>query len=288
MTAAALTMAACGHNEEPKVETADAAAPAPAQPDLVAGGALGGGSARFQGALSSEKGTPDINSVPTEAPVPQTSNEERDKTIAGLIADRSNARYSEQGGRTQPVAVRPFVDTPEAQRTDAVARLDTPAPERPAEPSAEQPMVPPPAAKPVAEFGPQVPGVAPRRQSIAGDEPAKPGEEREPPRRNYGGFRPLAEFQSAMFPRQSLAGTLAMIAGNLTANDRNMLNTTARAQIDSRGKGVVRIVGHGSSGLERAVSAASELQRMGVSKDNIFVGSDNVAGPVEVFFDRAK
>ncbi|MBY0510942.1 MAG: hypothetical protein K2P94_12440, partial [Rhodospirillaceae bacterium] len=105
---------------------------------------------------------------------------------------------------------------------------------------------------------------------------------------NTGGFRPLAEFQAAVYSKSTLAGTLALQGGNLSSGDRNVLNATAREQIDSRGKGVIRVIGHGSGGMDRAVIAARELQRMGVSRDNLFVGVDNITGPTEVFFDRTK
>jgi hypothetical protein len=182
--------------------------------------------------------------------------------------------------------VRPLVDAP-APAPDAVARLDTPPPPRP--PEAGGPPAPGPAAQdqgPVpnadivaSDVGPRAPGLVPRR----GDETqlAAGGI-------GLGGFRPVAEFSSGTYSRSTLSGTLSMIGGGLTPNDRNVLNRTARDQIDSRGRGVVRIIGHGTGGLERAVMAAQELQRLGVARNNMFLGTESNPGPTEVFFDRAK
>jgi hypothetical protein len=77
--------------------------------------------------------------VPTQAPAPSSTEEERERARRGLIADLANARHSEQGGRMQPVVVRPYVETtasetpaqgaaPDAPITN---RLDDPAPPRP-------------------------------------------------------------------------------------------------------------------------------------------------------------
>lgn len=283
VAAAGLTVTACSSD---KTEVASPSAPAEASASsvetpsgLVAGGLQPGGKIRSSGKFGAE-GTPDINTVPTTVPKPTSSKEERDRAIAGLIADRANARYTDQGGRTQPVAVRPLVDTPETARTDAVARLDAPAPERPPEPPVE--ALPPP--EPLqGDVGPQAPGTAPRRtgESALASNGAVTSA-------SLGGFHPLAEFQAAVYSKSSLAGTLTVQGGNLNANERNILNTTARGQIDSRGKGVLRIVGHGNGGLERALIAARELQRLGVAPNNIYVGVDNITGPTEVFFDRSK
>jgi hypothetical protein len=277
----ALLASACASDKE----TAEAPAPtqsadAPAPGGFVFGGAIPGGS-RFSAPPPGGTGAPDLNTVPTQTPAPRSSQAERDTALEGLIADRTNARYSDQGGRTMPVAVRPLADTP-ASATDAVARLDAPPPPRPPEaagpPAAEATPVPPTDVV-SSDIGPRAPGVVPRR----GDETQVAGGPI-----GLGGFRPVSEFQAASFSRSTLAGTLTMIGGGLTPNDRNVLNRTARDQIESRGKGVVRIIGHGTGGLERAVQAAQELQRLGVSRNNMYLGAETNPGPTEVFFDRAK
>jgi hypothetical protein len=288
--AAVLTLGACSSDN---TETADTGAtkstveaPAPSSSGLVLGGLQPGGKFKSQGNFAAAPGTPDINTVPTEVPAPPSSKEERAKAIEGLIADRTNARYTDQGGRSQPVAVRPFVDTPEPARTDAVARLDAPAPERPAEPAIPEAALPPPNVI-QADVGPRSPGAAPRRGPATRGE-ADVAAAGGTVSGSTGGFRPLTEFQAAVYSKSTLAGTLALQGGNLSSGDRNVLNATAREQIDSRGKGVIRVIGHGTGGADRAVIAARELQRMGVSRDNLFVGVDNITGPTEVFFDRTK
>jgi hypothetical protein len=285
-SAAMLALAACASDSTEK--TAEAPAPAPAEATTTAdssgfvfggGGIPGGGNSRFAAPAAAAKGTPDLNTVPTEVPQPRSTKEDRDLALAGLVADRVNARYSEQTGRTQPVAVRPLIDSPEAARTDAEARLDTPAPERPAAVTPEPPL---PDTTPVsADVGPRSPNSVPRR----GTEVASAGGV---VAANPGGFRALSDFVQASYGRATLAGTLTMTGGNLTPNDRNVLNTTARQQIDTRGKGAIRVVGHGTGGIERAMAAATELQRLGVAPSNLFVGVDNITGPTEVFFVRGK
>ena len=292
MAAAVLALSACAGDSGPEAMTEGGPAQAGQKtagagepPALVFGGAAPGG-ARFSAPAATAKGTPDLNTVPTKAPTPPSTKEERAKAIEGLIADRTNARYSDQGGRTQPVAVRPLVDTPEAVRSDAVARLNAPAPERPAE---DQLTALPLPSVVSSDVGPRSPGVAPRRSSIAGDQIAGAGGGTvAATAASQGGFRPLSEFQSVSYGKSTLAGTLSLAGGTLTASDRNVLNTTARQQIDSRGKTVLRVVGHGTGGLERAVLAARELQRLGVARDNLYVGADAITGPTEVFFEREK
>ncbi len=300
---AGLALAACaGDAAEPEVtqanqpSTAQASTnqPSPEPSGLVFGGAAPGGGAlggaAFRPLAAAAKGTPDLNSVPTQAPVPSSTQAERDKIITGLIADRTNARYSEQGGRTQPVAVRPLVDTPLIAKPAvalpaAVARVNAPPPPRPAEAAAAPAAVIPAESIIDGNVGPRAPGTAPRRSTAEGSELAMAGGGSIA---SPGGFRGLADFQAATYSRSNLAGTLGMIGGNLTPNDRNVLNRTARDQIDSRGKGVIRVIGHGTGGLDRALIAANELQRLGVARNNLYVGISAVAGPTEVFLDRAK
>ena len=290
---AALLLGACSSKKE-----VDAPVPRPGQTsDASPGTSTGGGFAyggavpgaagsRFKAPGPVAGGTPDLNTVPAKAPTPRSSREEREEAIAGLVADRSNARYADQGGRTMPVAVRPLVDTPEAVKADALARLEAAAPPRPTEPMTPAPSLEPlPQATPVSgDVGPRTPGTAPRRGAGGGgDEVQMAGSPV-----SLQGFRALGDFSAQTYSKSSLAGTMSMIGGGLTPNDRNVLNSTARAQIDSRGKGVLRVVGHGTGGMDRAVIAASELQRLGVAKNNIYVGMDMIAGPTEVFLDRAK
>ena len=281
--AVTFTLAACSSQRDvlPPPDTEQAGqVSVPSEPAQGSGGGLvaGGAQPKFRNPTSTPKSAPNINTVPTEAPKP-SSKEERAKTIEGLVADRTNAQYSEQSGRTQPVAVRPLVDTP-AGAESAVARLDAQPPARPAE--AEAPLELPPSKGVSQNVGPRAPGSAPRRATNADDA------EGSAPSGSLGGFRPLSDLSGGGFGKSTLTGTLSLSGGNLTSSDRTVLNTAARALIDSRGKSVLRVVGHGTGGQDRAVFAANELVRVGVAKSSIYVGADNITGPTEVFLDRAK
>lgn len=140
--AAMLTLAACASNDEAPAETtvateAPASAPAPA-PTFGAGGAQ----PRFVVPSAANQNPPSVNTVPTTAPAPRSSDEERDAARKGLVADIANARHNDVGGRTLPVVVRPYVETvggqslaPAAENTPDpdTSRLDAPPPPRPAE-----------------------------------------------------------------------------------------------------------------------------------------------------------
>ena len=142
--AAAFALSSCASDDAatPEPETAAAAAE-PVPP--AAPGPMSAGAPRFTVPSAGGQSPPSVNTVPTEAPTPKSTEAEREETRKGLIADLTNARHSEQGGRTQPVVVRPYVETaasdqpaaptapeigPGAATTD---RLDAPPPPRPAE-----------------------------------------------------------------------------------------------------------------------------------------------------------
>lgn len=144
----ALTLAACASDDAAEVDAASStpaaeasSEPAPPPPSTFNAGAP---APRFVIPSAANQSPPDVNSVPTSAPTPKSTADERDAARKGLIADLANARHSEQGGRTQPVVVRPYIAVaadqpapPTAQETapdEAITnRLDTPPPPRPAE-----------------------------------------------------------------------------------------------------------------------------------------------------------
>jgi outer membrane protein OmpA-like peptidoglycan-associated protein len=81
-------------------------------------------------------------------PKPPSTTDERKRVVEGLIADRARAEYTDQGGRQEPVTVRPLTETastpadvaargapprPQAAPTESVTRLAE-APSPPAEP----------------------------------------------------------------------------------------------------------------------------------------------------------
>ncbi len=111
-----VTLAACSHGD----------AAAPGQPAEAP---------KFPTPANTAQGAPDINSVPADSPTPPSTGGERSQVMAGLVADRANARYSDQPARTMPVAVRPLSDAPPppAPSEAAVAKLDDAPPARPAD-----------------------------------------------------------------------------------------------------------------------------------------------------------
>lgn len=146
---AVLALAACASDDAAPAAPADSTAaaeagtaPAPAPQSTFNAGAP---APRFVVPPAADQSPPDVNTVPTTAPTPQSTAEERDAARKGLIADLANARHSDQGGRTLPVVVRPYVaaaaaDLPAGPTAEETApdeaitnRLDTPPPPRPAE-----------------------------------------------------------------------------------------------------------------------------------------------------------
>lgn len=130
----------------PPAESAQTASdtPAASAPPTTGGLFMGSGSA--SSAFKSSSGeTPSLSSVPSEAPTPPSSAEQRKEAVEGLVADRAKAEYTEQGGRREPVTVRPLNENaateaaapprPQAAPVERVARLEG-APEAPAANSA--------------------------------------------------------------------------------------------------------------------------------------------------------
>ena len=240
---------------------------------------------KFPVPQTAQQSPPDINTVPSTAPTPRSTADERQKATEGLVADRDNARHSDQGARSMPVAVRPLSDTPPpaAQATPpipaavpaaAVARLSDPAPTRPAEASGPAPA----GSAPVS--GPRLGGQPPTSggQSDAGV-----------PRTGViyaaiTGFRSVATFDAGKFKNTERMAQLSVPKGNLSTGDRNILTNAATKQAER--KGVIRVIGHGDgdlkAGQEKAAVVARELQRLGVTENNLYAGADQAAGSTEV------
>lgn len=265
----AATLAACSHGD----------AAAPGQPAEAP---------KFPEPAATAQGTPDINSVPTETPTPPSTANERAQILAGLVADRANARYSDQPARTMPVAVRPLSDAPPPPTAAAVAKLDDAPPARPAEAAAPAQ----PAADAIGPSGPAPRSVAamvgPRRVAPTGpgpdDEEAGPGATRASLPQTGTGFRTLEQFDSTIYGAGHLLATLDFPAGSLSASERSELGAAADKQKQTRG--VVRVIGHGptkTSAADRATTVARELERLGIPRDQIFTGSETASGPTEVF-----
>jgi hypothetical protein len=141
-----LVLGSCASDDEAQAE-APASAPSP-DPSTAASAPApqtfdtGAPPPRFIVPSAASQSPPSVNTVPTTAPTPKSTDEEREEARQGLVADLANARHSEQGGRTVPVVVRPYVasDQPapptvaETPPDEPITnRLDTPPPPRPAD-----------------------------------------------------------------------------------------------------------------------------------------------------------
>lgn len=154
---AVLALAACASDNE---VTADAPAPASAAdassaPAPMASSTFGAAPApRFVIPSAADQTPPSVNTVPTTAPTPNSSADERERARRGLIADLANARHSDLGGRTQPVTVRPYV----ASASEPAAPT---AEEPPPAPDTTRLDAPPPARPPEADGAPAKPAAGP-------------------------------------------------------------------------------------------------------------------------------
>jgi len=236
---------------------------------------------KFPVPASASTSPPDVNTVPTTTPTPRSTADEREKAIEGLVADRDNARHSEQGARTMPVAVRPLSDTPppppqasmppkpDAVPAAAVARLSEPPPSRPAE-----------AATPSA---PAVgPGLGPQAQAVPqGDEGSVSGAIYA----TVSGYRALTAFETGKYKRTERLAQISLPRGDLSTGDRSVLGNAALRQTERAG--VIRIIGHGDgdlrAGQQKASVVAKELERLGVTNASLYVGADQAPGATEVF-----
>jgi hypothetical protein len=255
---------------------------------------------KFPVPATTAQGSPDINSVPTQTPTAPSTPDERSKVMAGLVADRTNARYSDQPARTMPVAVRPLSDAPPPPvviSAAAVERLDATPPARPAD-AGSATGTPAPPTDAVGPSGPSPRSVAalvgPRRVAPIGPSSSSDDDDAAPaagpgakaaPRPQLGnGFRTLTEFDSTIYGAGHLLATLDFPAGSLSASERTELGAAAAKQQQTRG--VVRVIGHGptkTSSADRATTVARELERLGVPRDQIFTGSETASGPTVVF-----
>lgn len=142
--------------------TAEAAAPeAPAPAPTTGGSGLFMGSGSASSAFRSGAAAPgSLSAAPAEAPKPQAKEQPAKKAVEGLVADHAKAQYTEQGGRQEPVTVRPLSDNPASVGTGSGGppRPDA-APTAPVTRLAE---VSPAAATPATE-----PAAAPRATALA-------------------------------------------------------------------------------------------------------------------------
>ena len=126
----------------PDAASAEAKAPPAAPPAAPSGGLATGtmpGATGGGGAFRSSARAPDLAAVPNKAPTPPSTEAERKEAVEGLVGDRERAQYTEQGGRREPVTVRPL------SSGGAVAAASPPASTSPAStpPASTSEPVPP-------------------------------------------------------------------------------------------------------------------------------------------------
>ena len=148
-------------DDQATAEAAAPEAPAPAPAPTTGGSGLFMGSGSASSAFRSGAAAPgSLSAAPAEAPKPQAKEQPAKKAVEGLVADHAKAQYTEQGGRQEPVTVRPLSDNPASVGTGSVGppRPDA-APTAPVTRLAE---VSPAAATPATE-----PAAAPRATALA-------------------------------------------------------------------------------------------------------------------------
>lgn len=141
---AMLALAACASDDDLAADAAPESTVAAESGAPASAPTFGAANAapRFVVPSAANQSPPSVNTVPSTAPAPRSSDEERDAARKGLVADLANARHNDVGGRTLPVVVRPYVEpvggqsvAPPAETTPEpdTSRLDAPPPPRPAE-----------------------------------------------------------------------------------------------------------------------------------------------------------
>ncbi len=309
-------LAACSHKKQTAEKPADKAS-ATTGGGLVAGGALSSApdlnakfitpsqaqnQPKFTVPKPSGKSAPDLASVPTKAPKAPSSKQERDKVSEGLIADRDNARYTDQGGRSNPVVVRPLTEAqaapdlepaappkPQAAQAGAVTRLgNQPAPSK-ADALADKAKAPAPAAPKEASVASAAQIAATARPPVLPAEAAGPRPSAVPAARSDG-FRPLGTYEATTSVSNQVASVdFAGTGSSINAPGRRALSDAA--ELGKKSKGAFRVIARTSESTnlvqERATAVARELQRLGVAQDRIFVGTDaGQDGRVDVILDQ--
>ncbi len=294
---------------EDSVETANSSTAGTEQTAPSESGFVFGGDAeirpRFSAPSPGGQGAPDLNSVPTISPTP-SPREERERALAGLIADRANARHTAQGARTMPVAVRPLEPSssnaanaeappvPEPAVIDPVTRLADVPPPRPAEAEGEveaEPEAPAFATAESADVVSSLPSAPPAPGPAPTTTPSKSivsNESNTIPAALTDRFKSLSTFNAADFVVSSQITSLPSAARGLTLRDREILQDAANLRSDVQG--ILRVLGHGGRAPTQAAILAARvavvLMTMGVPADRLYVGADAQSGPVvEVFLD---
>ncbi len=261
-------------------------------------------------AEEAEEGYPDLAGVPEDAP--ETSDAERADATEGLIADRSQAQYTEQVRRRDPMDVRPLQDgdaasvpaadeppPPQAAPVAEVTPVDTAPRSRPslAERLGATPPPPPPASAESAPPPPPVPPISSMDTASGAPSPATTvigGTDTTAPSQLAALPNAMSTYDPSAYRVSTHVATITFPTGSsrLTSGDRQVLDDVIR--LHRQYGGAVRVIGHASSrtqnldpmrhklvnfrvSMNRANSVASALMGKGIEADRLFVGavSDN-------------
>lgn len=256
-------------------------------------------------------GAPDLASVPTTAPTPPSTKQEREKVIEGLIADRERARYTDQESRNAPIDVRPLSEA--AAEPDAVPAAPPQAVGAPVQPVtklqtapgkasaatadelAAQADIPPPPPPPSDTAGTRLPAVA-GPASVGPASPGGAGMEPGPhPFAALGvrsdGFRPLDTYEKSSSTMMNRVASIDfdINSQSLAPADRRTISDAVK--LAKGAKATFRVIGRSNDASQkaqdRATAVARELQANGISQDRIFVGTDSGSeGRVDVILDQ--
>jgi hypothetical protein len=252
------------------------------------------------GAPEPAKGFPNLGSVPDRPELPVTSSE-RANVVAGLMADRNNARYTDEelrGGtevpaappRANEAAPEPAPGTTASAPAAPVAAAPAPAP---AEPIAAAPAPPPPSAPaptppaPVAsapppaaaapapvEPPPPAPAPAPAQTRTAAIPPSPPPAA--PPSTSPPDFNALFAASGAA-QMGAVAASVALDGdGGVDASGRRQIADLVQAHSGGR----FRVVGRAADGgLAAAEAVAREMVSAGATADAVVTQGQTEAGP---------
>ena len=252
-----------------------------APPTTTAGQANVRERADAESEAAKEQPTPKLSSVP-ERPVAPTPLEVRQNVVQGLVADRENARYSDQVIRHQGSSRKTFV----TQKTEAPApapevETASPAPATPPPPVETAKATPPPEPAQInwnSERVPPRPAPAPPPTTAVSTPPPPPPSVSAPATDPAGVRVDLAALESgadtsatetvAKANEQVATIHFADSSSALSDRDKQIIAEVASAQRQSNAD--ILVVGHASSRTEKQDKVEHELSnfRMSLARAN--------------------
>lgn len=192
--------------------------------------------------------TPALSSVPPRPEAP-TSPGVRQRVVEGLVADRANARYTDQEIRAQDTGAESD-STQQASRSETTTAPPPPPVSSPAQPSAEEPIPVRPTPLPQRDVPAQV---------AAGPPPAV---RVDPSALDGGSAFPLTASRVTI-DEQVATIHFAHSSSKLDERDRQVIAQVARAQKE-RGAEVV-VIGHASGRTQQLDKIEHELANFRIS-----------------------